>query len=312
LAHLARHLCYNGAVVWLARFQLGGASCLSRQAAQSPGPPLSPARCAPSPCALAGLAPAPSSSARSPAPAALVASPLVGPAALAAPLPCGVSPAASGRSLCPWRCARFVGRLGFAGGCRGRVASVGLWPSWERLGWCAVSRALVGFEGSRRLSPSFRPLVVRIVRGVLGQGRGVATGCAAGADALVRSAAGDQALVFSVASGQWGRGRAAFARRSAALVRAVVASGPGASFVAFVSAPCPAGIAPARSWRSGRPVSGSWSALALAAGLGLPVYVFWCGSGKPALPAAWGSWSPVAAGPFAGGWELGPAQLELF
>ncbi len=186
-----------------------------------------------------------------------------------------------------------------------------LWPSWGRLGWCAVS-SLVGFCGSRSLPSSFGPLVVRIVGGVLGGGLGVAIGCAAGADALVRSAAGDQALVFSVASGQWGRGRSAFARRSAALVRAVVASGPGAAFAGFVSSPCPPGIAPARSWRSGRPVSGSWSALALAAGLGLPVYVFWCGSGKPALPSAWGSWSHVSSGPFAGGWAFVPDQPRLF
>ena len=177
----------------------------------------------------------------------------------------------------------------------------------------SVSRALVGFEGSRRLPSRFRPLVVRIVRGVLEGGQGVATGCAAGADALVRSAARDQARVFSVSSGKWGRSRSAFARRSAALVRAVVASGPGAAFAGFVSSPCPAGIAPARSWRSGRPVSGSWSALALAAGLGLPVYVFWCGSGAPALPSAWGgSWSRVSSGSFAGGWAFVPDQSRLF
>ncbi len=187
-----------------------------------------------------------------------------------------------------------------------------LWPPWALAGWCAVSRPLVGFCGSRRLPSSFRPLVFRIVRGVQGSGQGVAVGCAAGADALVRSAARDP-LVFSVASGEWGRGRSAFARRSVALVRAVAASGPGAAFVGFVSVPCPARVVPAPRWRSGRPVSGSWSALALASGLGLPVFVFWCGGvGAPPLPGAWGgSWSRVAAGPLAGGWLLAADQLRL-
>lgn len=175
-------------------------------------------------------------------------------------------------------------------------------------GLCAVpsSSPLVGFCGSRSLPASFAPAVARAVAGA----GSVAVGCAAGADALVRSSAlslGRPLSVFSVASGRFGSGRSAFARRSVACVRSVAAV-PGAAFVGFVSSPCPPGAAPARSWRSGRPVSGSWSSLALAAGLGLPVFVFWCGApaGWLPVPSAWGSWSAVPAGPFAGAFLLVP------
>ena len=98
------------------------------------------------------------------------------------------------------------------------------------------------------------------------------------------------------------------------LVQAVAAEGAGAAFAGFVVGACPASVRPASRWASGG--SGSWSSLALAAGLGLPVFVFWCGSGPPALPAAWGAWSLVAAGPFSGAWCLSPSppaqQLPLF
>lgn len=167
--------------------------------------------------------------------------------------------------------------------------------------------ALVGFSGSRSLSSSWASLVRRVVGGVLRSGRGVGVGCAAGADLLVRRAAGGRACVWRVSSGAWGSGRGAFAARSVALVRAVAASGPGAGFVGFVASPCPAGLVPCASPFSGLG-SGSWASLALAAWLGLPVVVFWCGGGWGAsLPLSWGVWSPVSAGPFAGGWLLSPA-----
>jgi hypothetical protein len=131
---------------------------------------------------------------------------------------------------------------------------------------------------------------------------------------LVRQAA-PGAVVFAVSSGQWGSGRGAFAARSAALVRAVAASGPGAGLVGFVAGPCPAGIEPARSWRAGSSASGSWSTVALAVGLGLPVVVFWCSSGPAQLPA-WPGGAWAVAGPpggvWAAGWRWVPGQLGLF
>ncbi len=174
---------------------------------------------------------------------------------------------------------------------------------------------MVGFCGARSLPGSFSSLVSSAVRSLPGP---VAVGCAAGADRLVRGAAGGRARVFRVASfvrsGLPFAG--ALAARSAAFVRAVaVSSSP--LLVAFVSAPCPAFLRPSSS-----PAacfcglgSGSWASLALAVGLGVPVRVFVCGGGRSALPASWGSWSRCAAGGvWAGAWVLAPcaAQLPLF
>lgn len=172
--------------------------------------------------------------------------------------------------------------------------------------------ALCGFTGSRSLGASFSPLVASVVSSVSQSGLGVAVGCAAGADRFVRQAAAAP-LVFSVASGRWGVGRSAFAARSQAMVRAVAASGPSAQLVGFVAGPCPAGVVPAASWRSGRPVSGSWSTLALAAGLGVSVVVFPCGWGWS--PPSWpGRWVVAGPGVWAQGWRFVPAasQLALF
>lgn len=171
-----------------------------------------------------------------------------------------------------------------------------------------MAAPLVAFVGSRRVSPV--RAVSLAVFAVEAAGFRVATGCARGVDAVVRSAAAAPA-VFAVASGRWGRGRGAFAARSVALVRAAVASGGGA-LVAFPAGPCPAGVSPARSWRSGSPPSGSWSAVALAVGLGLPVFVGSVGAAAPSLPG-WGPWRRVAAGAFAGLWALAvPVASPLF
>lgn len=173
--------------------------------------------------------------------------------------------------------------------CRGVVVS--LFPA----------PAVVGFSGGRRLPVAFRPLVSGVVAAVLAAGRSVAVGCAPGADLFVRSAA-PGALVFSASS--FGSGRAAFAARSVALVRAVAAGGPGSGFVVFPAVPCPSGLSPSAS-----PAtcfcglgSGSWASAAFAAGLGVPLVVFPCGFS--ALPP-WGVWRPAApAGVWARGWRL--------
>jgi len=165
----------------------------------------------------------------------------------------------------------------------------------------------VGFCGSRHLPLSFSPLVAAVVGAVQSDGLHVAVGCARGADSFVRHAA-PGARVFRASA--FGSGRGAFAARSAALVRAV--AGSGGALTGFVLTPCPAGVVPARSWRSGSHPSGSWSALALAVGLGLSVFVFWCRQGLAVLPGWGGSWVAVASGPFAGAFQFVPAQLALF
>ena len=116
-----------------------------------------------------------------------------------------LAPAPSGQAL---RCQRAAARRSVAAGSAQQLLLQG-----------GVVMAFVGFCGSRRLSACWSGLVSRVVASVLVSGRGVAVGCASGADALVRQAApGSQ--VFRASA--FGSGRAAFARRSAALVQAVV------------------------------------------------------------------------------------------
>ncbi|MCP4283907.1 MAG: hypothetical protein GY792_05585 [Gammaproteobacteria bacterium] len=162
---------------------------------------------------------------------------------------------------------------------------------------------MVGFTGSRSLPRQWWPLVAGIVASH--QHQPLIVGCASGADQAVRLAA-PAAQVIEAASFS-GTPVARLVKRSVAVVHAVTAS-PDPLMVGFAVGPCPAGIAPARSWRSGRPASGTWSTLALAAGLGVPVVVFWCRSARATLPA-WGQWSAAS-----GGWQLHPSakQLDLF
>ncbi len=154
---------------------------------------------------------------------------------------------------------------------------------------------VVGFSGSRRLSPSWAPLVGALV-GSLPAGAGVLVGCAAGADQLVRSAC-PSARVFGAAS----RAPAALVARSVQLVSSLAAVPGPRWLVVLPGCACPAGVVPAAAWRSGVSPSGSWSSAALAAGSGIPVLVV----GAPSLPA-WrgGSWSPAAVAPWPGGCPL--------
>jgi hypothetical protein len=179
----------------------------------------------------------------------------------------------------------------------------------------ASSRSsLVGFTGSRSLSGGWSPVVSAVVSAVVAGGARPAVGCAAGADALVRAAA-PGALVLRVR----GHRRSSFVARSVRLVRAVVAAPQPAgfpSFYAFVSGPCPAGIAPAPRWSSGASPSGSWSTAALAAGLGLRLSVFWCAPGAPALPSwapgSWApGWSPAVPGRVVRSFVWQPAAVQL-
>jgi hypothetical protein len=118
------------------------------------------------------------------------------------------------------------------------------------------------------------------------------------------------AAVLAGASVSWWSGggpgvalRARLARRSLAAVRLVAAGGPGSGLVAWCSRLPPH---PFRSgpWHSCG--SGSWSSVAAAARLGLPVVVVPVGplarvslARWPVLPAG-GDWSPVSSGPLSG------------
>jgi hypothetical protein len=168
----------------------------------------------------------------------------------------------------------------------------------------------VGFSGSR--SPSgaaaaalsaLLPLVPAGVR--------VSVGCARGVDSAVSSWFGSSVslLVFSVASGRFGVGRSAFARRSSRCVLSVAAGSRGL-LVALPSAPVPpAGVRPSRSFRGGG--SGSWGSVAFALGRGRRVLV-WLPSG--CLPPSWSgvSWSSAGALGSAGCWWLGFPAPRVF
>ena len=194
-----------------------------------------------------------------------------------------------------------------------------------------VVAAVVAFAGSRS---SVLPLVVPAVRSVVASGRAVAVGCAAGVDAAVVAAvvaagaasrlavfavadpgglpfarvAGLQAAAAAGASVSWfwppavPAGRSAFAARTRLVLAASVAGGPGSGLVAFPSGPCPAVCQPVAGGPSGALFSGrvtgggsgSWLAVALAVGAGLPVAVF-LPAGVAAPAWAGGSWVPAAS-----------------
>ena len=165
--------------------------------------------------------------------------------------------------------------------------------------------SVFGFSGSRSgVSVSALSAAAALVPA----GSSVVVGCARGVDGFFRRAF-PGASVFSASS--FGVGRASFARRSAACVRAVAAAG--GLWVSFPASPCPAGLRPSAS-SSGAFCglrSGSWASLSLALGSGVPCLVF-----SPAgVPSGWGL-SPVPGCPgwFACASALGvaPRQLSLF
>ena len=167
----------------------------------------------------------------------------------------------------------------------------------------AVSSASsVGFSGSRSVVP---PVLSGVLALVAGSSASVLVGCARGVDGAVRSGLPASRLYVFRASG-FGSGRSAFARRSAAFVRALAAAG-GVLF-SFPSGACPGGLLPSASSSavfcgSG---SGSWASLGFALGLGVPCFVF---LGSVPAPRGWGL---VSLG---GGWwrsSPAPVQLSLF
>lgn len=153
-----------------------------------------------------------------------------------------------------------------------------------------------GFGGSRRGCPvasSVLPLLARQVWQQ--QSYPVFVSCAPGVSALARQLF-PSARVFSLSQpGLGAAGRAVYAARGAAFVRALAASSH-PCFVVFPGCPCPAPVrpssSPARCWCGGG--SGSWAEAAFAAGLGVPVLAFLPQGVQP--PAAWGAWQPVTFG----------------
>jgi hypothetical protein len=162
----------------------------------------------------------------------------------------------------------------------------------------------VAFSGSRCLSGAGLAALTSLFP-LVPAGCHVVVGCASGADLAVRLAFGDGRLcLFAVDSGRFGVGRAAFARRSVAIVEAVPSGGLLVVVPGSVSPP--PGVVPSRSFHGGG--SGSWGSAALALGTGRRV-LLWLPTG--AVPPVWAgvAWSAV------GSWWLGVrsmSQLSMF
>ena len=171
------------------------------------------------------------------------------------------------------------------------------------------SVSVVGFSGSRRPGGAISSGALLGALAAVPASAQVVVGCASGVDAVVRLAC-PHAQVFSVASGQFGQGKSAFARRSIACVQSVAAAGASGLWVSFPASACPVGLLSSAS--SSKCFSGSgsgtWASLALAVGLGVQALVF-----LPAgveCPAGWG-FEPL---PGLKGWfssVRAPVQLSL-
>lgn len=151
----------------------------------------------------------------------------------------------------------------------------------------------VGVFGSRDLPARYMPAVVAVVSALAAAQ--VVTTCGSGPCAFIRSAV-PAARVFAAAdypASSWG-GR--LVRRAEAAVRSVAAQSGACVF--FLSSPSSVG-----SLREAR----------LAVSLGVPVFVFCCGSfSGEALPGLGaGAFVRVTDGAFCGAWQWQPAEAQL-
>ncbi len=142
-----------------------------------------------------------------------------------------------------------------------------------------ASSPIVGFSGSRVAAPGAKKQISEVSRFVPSSSV-VAVGCARGVDAIAREIF-LEARVFRVASGDYGRGRAAFARRSIACVE----SCQGGLWLSFPASSCPPGLMPKKSAFNGSG-SGSWASLAYAIAIGVRSVLWLPPSVFP--PAGWG------------------------
>lgn len=161
----------------------------------------------------------------------------------------------------------------------------------------------IGFSGSRSPSEEAEKALKELLD-LVPSGARISVGCARGIDAIARNYFQNSNLeVFSVASGEFGTGRAAFARRSSACVLSVAEDG---LLVAVPSSAAPNGVKVGRSFNGKG--SGTWGSIAFALGHQRRVLV-WCKE----VP----SWEKVSWERLGNNWWLGvpvvaPSQLSLF
>ena len=161
----------------------------------------------------------------------------------------------------------------------------------------------MGFSGSRSPSEEAEKALKELLD-LVPSGARISVGCARGIDAIARNYFQNSNLeVFSVSSGEFGTGRAAFARRSSACVLSVSENG---LIVAVPSSAAPVGVKVGKSF-NGRG-SGTWGTIAFALGHGRKVLVW-----ADKVP----QWEKVSWEKLENNWWLGvpvipPSQLSLF
>ena len=163
----------------------------------------------------------------------------------------------------------------------------------------------IGFSGSRFPSEESKKALKELLD-LVPVGVRISVGCAKGVDAIARNyfQNSNSLLVFSVASGRFGNGRAAFARRSSRCALSVAKNG---LLVAVPSSAAPVGVKVGKSFNGKG--SGTWGTIAFALGHGRKVLI-WSQEKPP-------SWEKVSWSKKENNWWLGvpaavPAQLSLF
>ena len=162
----------------------------------------------------------------------------------------------------------------------------------------------IGFSGSRSPSEESKKALKELLD-LVPVGVRISVGCAKGVDAIARDYFQNFNLeVFSVSSGKFGTGRAAFARRSSACVLSVAEDG---LIIAVPSSAAPNGVKVGKSFNGKG--SGTWGSIAFALGHGRKVLI-WSQEKPP-------SWEKVSWSKKENNWWLGvpaavPAQLSLF
>ena len=163
----------------------------------------------------------------------------------------------------------------------------------------------IGFSGSRSPSSESKRALKELLNLVPKEIR-ISVGCAKGVDEIVRKyfKNSNSLMVFSVASGRFGIGRSAFARRSSRCVLSVAKKG---LLVALPSSSAPDGVKVSKSFKGKG--SGTWGSIAFALGHGRKVLI-WSEKKPP-------SWANVSWSKKENNWWLGvpvppPSQLSLF
>lgn len=162
----------------------------------------------------------------------------------------------------------------------------------------------VGFSGSRAPSEEAEKALKELLDLVPNQIR-ISVGCARGVDAIARNhfKNSNSLLVFSVSSGRFGKGRAAFARRSSRCALSVAKNG---LLVAVPSTAAPDGVKVGKSFNGKG--SGTWGTIAFSLGHGRRVLVW-----AETVP----NWEKVSWSKEKNNWWLGvsaavASQLSLF